>query len=1203
MNRHTAGQLHSETHLSRAVRMLFPLLCGLLAAAPLWGPGIVATRGGGDSPFLLQRTMDMAESLRAGIFPVRWMSHAAYDLGYPFFSYYAALPYYVSAALTALGLNVLTAVQATQTLGFILAAFASALWARRLLRSYGAQVLLVTAYTFAPFHLVNVYVRGDSLSEFYAFVWFPLILWSLDRLAARPTGARVTMVAIAYGGLIVTHNVSALIFSPFALSYGLALAAHDGLRAGNGWPAAHTVWRSWVPVLSAFVLGFALTAWFWLPAIAETDYGQMGTEFTEGYFHYSQHFRGLNLVQASLTFDYNVAGTTAESGPFAMGFCQACTTVIGFLATVVFLMKWRREGRTSVRYRLQHALMLGGLLLATAMITPLSRSLWDRLPLLALAQFPWRFLSIQALFAAAVTASLAEPAFLLTGRTKRWSVAAGISVVLVVAALAGLKPDRLNIAAGDVTWESLRLYETFTGNIGTTIRYEYLPEAVVPRLYISEALVDGQGRLLGTGENTGTDTALVSGTMVSRRPTSQAWTVRHNAEGTVIFPINWWPGWQATVDGVVVASYPMIGSGRLAIDLPPGEVTVVLRLRPTPLRRVAELVSLGTILGAIAVAVARGWRPSMRRLLRGLVTSSLLLASALLGPALLQRSPTGSATFFDFVQLPYAHRGPIIFGQSRLLDAQLSVETAAPGDQVAVDLTWDPIATEPLTTSVRLVTPAAPRHGVDLALAQAEAPHGREGSLVIKLPDDLARGLYFVELRVTGPAGEVRPTTDKGLGLGVVYIGSLRVPEGPSLVPDTQPIAVFEDLRLLNIEANQTGPTHLRLRLHWSTPGTARNWSLSLRVLDLNGRLITQQDVQPGYGYLPTTMWRRGERVVDTVLLSLPEGLAPGEYTLRVIAYLEATMQPGGEFDFPISITIPTLWDIRDACCEQTRKGATILCQTGEVALLGLDTVAGLEEGADLAFTAEWNALRAPSEDLTSTWSLLDQSGAVLGQTEAPLGVGSRTSEWPRYAWVLSPQRIDLPQNLPRGLLSLHLSLSGGASGTVACGRVATIKVSPRPRDFSVPTPTYPQRATFGETVALLGFDLGDTAREAIAARSATVRRDSGLSLTLWWQAIQTPELDLKRFVHLYKPDGEAIMTQDDAMPRGWTYPTTLWVTGEIVSETVTLDLQDVEPGTYRLGLGWYDPASSTRLAVTGTDTSSVQADRLTLWTVITVRP
>ncbi|MCU0522539.1 MAG: 6-pyruvoyl-tetrahydropterin synthase-related protein, partial [Anaerolineae bacterium] len=205
--------------------LLFPLLCGLLAAAPLWGPGIVATRGGGDSPFLLQRTLDMAESLHAGVFPVRWMAHAAYDLGYPFFNYYAALPYYLSGALTALGLNVLSAIQATQTLGFILAAAAVGLWTRSMFRSLAARILTVAAYTFAPFHLVNVYVRGDSLSEFYAFVWFPLILWALDRLAAQRTWSRVLTAACAYGALILTHNISALVFSPFALAYALVLTA------------------------------------------------------------------------------------------------------------------------------------------------------------------------------------------------------------------------------------------------------------------------------------------------------------------------------------------------------------------------------------------------------------------------------------------------------------------------------------------------------------------------------------------------------------------------------------------------------------------------------------------------------------------------------------------------------------------------------------------------------------------------------------------------------------------------------------------------------------------------------------------------------------------------------------------------------------------------------------------------------------------
>ena len=152
--------------------MTLVVIFALMAAAPLWGPGIINTRGGGDSPFLIQRTLDLADNLAHGIFPPRWMAHAAYDLGYPFFNHYAALPYYISGGLTAVGINPLSAIQATQTAGFILAALAMHLWSRRIYQSHAARIIAVVAYTFAPFHLVNVYVRGDSLSEFYAFIWY-----------------------------------------------------------------------------------------------------------------------------------------------------------------------------------------------------------------------------------------------------------------------------------------------------------------------------------------------------------------------------------------------------------------------------------------------------------------------------------------------------------------------------------------------------------------------------------------------------------------------------------------------------------------------------------------------------------------------------------------------------------------------------------------------------------------------------------------------------------------------------------------------------------------------------------------------------------------------------------------------------------------------------------------------------------------------
>ena len=101
------------------------LVLSLIPAMPLLlGSGIVNTRAGGDSPFLLIRVQQLVVGLRDGIFPVRWMQQAAYGLGYPFFNFYASLPYYIAAAFKLSGLGYLLSIKLTQTLGFVLAAAA-----------------------------------------------------------------------------------------------------------------------------------------------------------------------------------------------------------------------------------------------------------------------------------------------------------------------------------------------------------------------------------------------------------------------------------------------------------------------------------------------------------------------------------------------------------------------------------------------------------------------------------------------------------------------------------------------------------------------------------------------------------------------------------------------------------------------------------------------------------------------------------------------------------------------------------------------------------------------------------------------------------------------------------------------------------------------------------------------------------------------
>ena len=135
------------------------ILAALALAAPLWGPGMVNTRGGGDSPFLLQR-MQVGGQPAGRCFPVRWMPDAAYGLGFPFFNYYSALPYYLAAGVALAGFDLLTALKLVQTVGFVAAALTMYGWMRRVTGARWMAWLAALGYTAAPFHLVNVYVRG-----------------------------------------------------------------------------------------------------------------------------------------------------------------------------------------------------------------------------------------------------------------------------------------------------------------------------------------------------------------------------------------------------------------------------------------------------------------------------------------------------------------------------------------------------------------------------------------------------------------------------------------------------------------------------------------------------------------------------------------------------------------------------------------------------------------------------------------------------------------------------------------------------------------------------------------------------------------------------------------------------------------------------------------------------------------------------------
>ena len=866
--------LKSKTSKSASesrIWLFLALFAATLAAVPLLTiNGMVSTRGGGDSPFLLIRTYEMIQALRAGQFPARWMDGAAYGLGYPFFSFYAALPYYLAASLHLGGLGILCSIKLTQLMGFVAAAAGMYALARRWLGSSPAAALTAVAYTFAPFHLVNVYVRGDSLSEFYAFICYPLILLSLHRLFERPSAGRVAALALSYAALIVTHNISAMIFSPFVLLYALLLVFDRSLSKKQKRRAAALI-------LPALALGFLLSSWYWLPALGELDAVQLGEAQTGGYFHYSTHFRSDDLVQPAVFFNYD---PDAAPTPFATGLVQAALALLGAGALI-----WRGLRRRKIGAPGLLALLM--LLVSTLMITPLSRPLWDHLPLLPLTQFPWRFLSVQAFAASIVIGRLAIT-------LPRPKLAAGlIGVILLLTALLGLRPEPLHITEADITLERLALYEYFTANIGTTIQAEYLPRGVAPRPYTSEAMLSASVSPLPLtleGE-------LGETNLLEQSPQRERWQIDVASErARLAFHKLYFPGWQAQVDGRPVELETLPGLGYIGLRLESGSHEIILRFGDSPLRQKANLLTAAGVLLLLGlVAASRPWRELTRRHMGigGAIVLALAVLSLLLhlfGPPV---APADSSDLtMDFIRQPFLHHNPegVDFGAARLSAYTLSADRASAGDAVIVEINWTGVE-ENLEARVDLVLAVHEQLEEPYALATSTDVIPSDGGLThhkIAVPAEAVRGIYFLRVSVIGPDGELRPRTAQGKYLGSTYLCPLRVTAYRPVAGDEPVLGRFGPrIALVEARVEPAAQNRLQVTLTWHCEAQIpANYGLSLRVYDAGGALLGQKDPRLPHGLYPTSMWQPGELLTERLVLALDDGQrAEQAQTLAVILY------------------------------------------------------------------------------------------------------------------------------------------------------------------------------------------------------------------------------------------------------------------------------------------------------------------------------
>jgi hypothetical protein len=1171
------------------------LVYSAAAAMPLLvGAGYLHTRGGGDSPFLLFRLHQLVTGLQDGAFPVRWMPDAALGLGYPFFNYYAALPYYLAAGFKFAGLAYVQSIELTQLLGFLLAGWGVYTWVHQAGYSRPAAWLAAAAYSFAPFHLVNVYVRGDSLSEFWAFAWYPLILLAALRLARRPSWRRALPLALAYAALVLTHNISALIFTPFLGLYVV------GLLAIRDWRLEIRV--SQAPIsnlqsplalilhsLLALALAVCLSAFFWLPALLEGGYGQLGP-VTQGYFNYAEHFRGFNLVQTSLLFNYDIGAQGGGPTPFALGLVQAMLIVAGLAGLGLSALRGR--------FNPHDVFAVVGLAGATFMITPLSRPLWDALPLLPFVQFPWRFLSVQSLFAAAVIARSIAPLEFATSAAAEQSPAPASArttplpslVSLALAAVLGLFTlpigrglNFIPIADGDVTAQRLQLYEYFTGNIGTTIRHEYLPRWTTPRPYTSDELLLREPRVKAlAGE--------ASGARTEKGTTWQTWRVSVDTPQAVIaVPLLYWPGWTAQVDGRDTRLSAAPGLGWMALVVPEGDHTVTFELGRTFVRIAGEAISL-VAWAAVVIMAALLLRRSAFTLVRCGVLAAIPLGigvvMALLSLASGQAAPVIGLTA-DFDQLAYYSRVPVRFaGGARLAGYDYSGDRVARGGAVQVTTLWAGLAGDgqaAYSATLELVPPPAPLRAADLPLATAQFEPSAAAVASINIPTSIAPGVYLLRLRLDAGNEAMPAFTPAGQPRGALYLRPIWIDDpGPGSPLEADGSADFgPSVRLLGVNAVQATPETLKLELVWEALGDVpQNYALALRLNDGAGGEWAALDTQPAFGFYPTGLWRLGEIVPDTLALPYPLGTPPGEYQLTLTLYDVDTLEPIGRHSETVALEVAA-----PAAAAEVRPRLI-----DSLGLSGVELPASIAQGEPLNLTAKWITLSEPPDGLQARWLLIDEDGNTSYSETAPLSAVSDSGDWPARALILGRASLQLPAEIEPGNYGLALDLLGQDGVVLAqAGELGSVEVAERERLDAPPASARRLEAAFGDSLGLVAYELSQSS--------------STLILTPYWSARARPESSFKYFVHLFDSESEQIVAQADDFPQGGAYPTTQWAEGEVVSDTITINLANVPPGSYRVALGWYNPDDpAQRLPALDDDGNPLELNRVVLPEEIEVR-
>lgn len=510
------------------------------------------------------RIFEMDKCIKDKQIPCRWVPDLGGLYGYPIFNYYAPLPYYFGEAIYLISRNLIFSAKLMFAISFLGSYVFMFLLARKFWGKLGGNLSAIF-YVFAPYHALDFYVRG-AMGEMWALMFFPAVFWAIIKLNEKVNIANMLLTAVCMTGLIISHNLSTMIFFPVLSLWILILFLKNR--------EFKFIYFSFASLL----LGIAISAFYAFPMLVEKNLVHVETT-TYGYFGYTEHFKGIRDLFIKRDWGYGasireIPGGETEDISFQIGWVHLLGWVLALFSVKLL---WKTKPNL--------ARMILVLSFAAAfsifMIHPRSQFIWDRIVTLKYLQFPWRFLLLVIFFLSFLSGSI-----LIAVKKRGWSAKIWIALLILVIGLNFFyfRPQKFL----DVNDQELLSGENWDKQIKRSI-FDYLP--IYAKAPPAELATSRFEILTGNVE-------------VSDFYEGTNWiSFNANVKSHTIIRLSqyYFPDWKIFIDGKETSiDYKSNGLGLMTIILGKGTHEIRARLYDTQIRTVANFI---TILGFIITIV------------------------------------------------------------------------------------------------------------------------------------------------------------------------------------------------------------------------------------------------------------------------------------------------------------------------------------------------------------------------------------------------------------------------------------------------------------------------------------------------------------------------------------------------------------------------------------------------------------------------